>query len=175
MVDATLSEDVIYACVFFIDHVCGIDTDFAPIAVLLDKFLGRHLLHFEETKRTHSASTQAFGLDRSEYLTPINFYVIHVFCLRQTNCPGKSALLKLVRDACRFAQTFAKSFEDHPLLVYFAALPFAPTNSIIYQKFHDKELALPVHFWWLPDVLFTPTADIGRAYTVREFGRVLTR
>src|ERR1700689_4204819 len=29
--------------------------------------------------------------------------------------------------------------EDHPLLVYMSALPFAPTSTILYQTFHDPD------------------------------------
>jgi WD40 repeat protein len=42
-----------------------------------------------------------------------------------------------VQDACHFAAVFAESIEEHPLLVYMAALPFTPTNTMLYQKFHD--------------------------------------
>lgn len=54
--------------------------------------------------------------------------------------PNPASILELVGDAYRFSQTFAKSIEEHPLLVYFGALPFAPITSTVYQKFHDNTL-----------------------------------
>lgn len=43
----------------------------------------------------------------------------------------------LVRDASRLAQVFASSIEEHPLLVYTAALHFAPANTALYKAFHN--------------------------------------
>ena len=48
--------------------------------------------------------------------------------------------MALVRDACRFAQLFGHSMEAHPLLVYMSALPFTPTNTILYQTFHHPDV-----------------------------------
>lgn len=42
--------------------------------------------------------------------------------------------------AYQFTQTFAEYFEEHPLLVYFTALPFTPLTSTIYQNFHYVHL-----------------------------------
>lgn len=60
--------------------------------------------------------------------------------LLQTNAPDRASLHELVRDSCRFAQTFANSIEEHPLLVYFGALSFSPLTSAIYSKFHHNTL-----------------------------------
>ena len=48
VVDATLPEDISYACTFWIDHVCAISTDVESIATILDQFLFVHLLHWIE-------------------------------------------------------------------------------------------------------------------------------
>jgi len=45
-----------------------------------------------------------------------------------------------VYDGHRFAQYFANTIEEHPLLVYASALPFAPTNTRIYEMFYHNEL-----------------------------------
>lgn len=44
----TLSDDVAYACVFWIDHVCAIKHNPAPATELMNSFLGRHLIHWFE-------------------------------------------------------------------------------------------------------------------------------
>jgi WD40 repeat protein len=49
-------------------------------------------------------------------------------------------LYELIFDARRFAQTFADSIEEHPLLVYHSALPFAPTTSAVYRMFHNDQI-----------------------------------
>src|SRR5882724_7921419 len=49
-------------------------------------------------------------------------------------------LYQLVYDGHRFAQYFANTIEEHPLLLYTSALPFAPTNMSIYEKFYHKGL-----------------------------------
>ena len=42
----------------------------------------------------------------------------------------------LIGEASRFCQLFANEIEEHPLLVYYSALPFTPSESIIYKSFH---------------------------------------
>ena len=49
-------------------------------------------------------------------------------------------LHQLVYEGHRFAQYFANTIEEHPLLLYMSALPFAPTNTSIYEKFYHKGL-----------------------------------
>jgi WD40 repeat protein len=52
----------------------------------------------------------------------------------------QTRLLELVRDAHCFARIFAHSIEAHPLLLYVSALPFTPTNTALYQKFHHHDM-----------------------------------
>ncbi|KAF8239905.1 hypothetical protein L208DRAFT_1449630 [Tricholoma matsutake] len=54
--------------------------------------------------------------------------------------PNNSDLHLLVYDAHRFAQFFANTIQEHPLLVYVGALPFAPSTTSIFQKFHHAGL-----------------------------------
>ena len=44
----TLSEDISYSCLFWIDHMCTIERDVTPIMNQLRDFLFRHLLHWFE-------------------------------------------------------------------------------------------------------------------------------
>lgn len=39
---------------------------------------------------------------------------------------------------------FATTIEEHPLLIYTAALHFAPTNTTLYETFHDTHLYSPI-------------------------------
>jgi WD40 repeat protein len=49
-------------------------------------------------------------------------------------------LYQLVYDGHRFAQYFANTITEHPLLLYTTALPFTPTNTSIYKKFYRNDL-----------------------------------
>ena len=44
---------------------------------------------------------------------------------------------ELISDAHRFAQTFSKVIQQHPLQVYAGALPFTPVDTLLYRTFHD--------------------------------------
>jgi hypothetical protein len=59
-----LAEDISYACVFWIDHVCAITDNVPPIAERLDLFLHRHLLHWLEAMSILKASRETAGLSR---------------------------------------------------------------------------------------------------------------
>jgi hypothetical protein len=71
--------------------------------------------------------------------------------------------LEFVRDACRFARVFARTIEEHPLLVYLSALPFTPTTSPPYQIFHDVDLYPFIsggfQYSWSPLLLVVEHAD----------------
>lgn len=57
----------------------------------------------------------------------------------QIHLPDSVRLARLVADACRFVRAFTNSIEEHPLLIYLTAVPFMPTNSILYKTFHDQD------------------------------------
>jgi len=58
----------------------------------------------------------------------------------QKSFPSHNDLRQLVYDAHRFAQYFANTIEEHPLLIYVTALPFTPPGTLIYQKFNNSSL-----------------------------------
>jgi hypothetical protein len=61
--DETLPEDVMYACVSFVDHICSvIEVDISSILERLDSFLGRHLLHWFEAMSIVGRSRQMITL-----------------------------------------------------------------------------------------------------------------
>ena len=59
--DVSLPEDVSYACVFWIEHVCIIKDAFA-IADRLEAFLFKHLLHWFEAMSILKRSRDSIGL-----------------------------------------------------------------------------------------------------------------
>ena len=46
--DSILPEEIAYACIFWIEHVCDVTKDTASLAIRLDDFLCRHLLYWLE-------------------------------------------------------------------------------------------------------------------------------
>lgn len=58
----------------------------------------------------------------------------------QINYNHHSKLRQLVHETHRFTRKFADTIEEHPLLVYMSALPFAPTNTLLYHTFHEPDL-----------------------------------
>jgi hypothetical protein len=47
-VNASLAEDISYACTFWVDHVCAVPVNVESIATLLDQFFFVHILHWTE-------------------------------------------------------------------------------------------------------------------------------
>lgn len=62
LADEHLPEDMTYACIFWVDHVCTIKEDVLPIMENLETFLGRHLLHWFEAMSILRKSREAIKL-----------------------------------------------------------------------------------------------------------------
>jgi hypothetical protein len=60
--DETLAEDVKYACVFWIEHICAIKDKIMSVIFDLHIFLNRHLLHWLEAMSILRKSRDAIGL-----------------------------------------------------------------------------------------------------------------
>ena len=58
----------------------------------------------------------------------------------QKSSRNDTDLHQLLYDGHRFAQYFANSIKEHPLSLYTTALPFTPTNTSIFKKFHQNHL-----------------------------------
>src|SRR5882757_5665779 len=58
----------------------------------------------------------------------------------QKSSRNDTDLHQLLYDGHRFAQYFANTIKEHPLLLYTTALPFTPTNTSIYKKFYHNHL-----------------------------------
>ncbi|KIM86469.1 hypothetical protein PILCRDRAFT_327664 [Piloderma croceum F 1598] len=122
--DVYLPEDISYACVFWIEHVCLIK-DASLVADRLETFLFKHLLHWFEAmsilKRSRDTITMLQRLR--------DWHAISLL--------GNVHVYDLVNDAHRFAQTFTGVIEEHPLNVYTTAIPFTPIETMLYCNFHD--------------------------------------
>ena len=56
----------------------------------------------------------------------------------QRNNPDDKSLEALVADAIEFVRNFSVNLIEHPLHVYYTALPLHPTTSILYQTFQSE-------------------------------------
>ncbi|KAF7979251.1 hypothetical protein HWV62_42918 [Athelia sp. TMB] len=121
-----LPEDAVYTCIFWVEHVCAVENGEA-IAPRLEQFVFEHLLHWLEAMsilgRARSATTMLKSL--------LSWY--------QKRLPPGTRLHNLIYDAYRFTQTYVEFIEAHPMAIYTAALPFTPTNTVLYQTFHNKK------------------------------------
>ena len=98
--------------------------------------------------------------------------------LQQTHAPMQARLSELVRDACRFARCFARSIDEHPLLVYMSALPFTPMNTILYRTFHCADLYPSVlggfqHSWSPLSLVMEAHFDVVNAVSFSPDGTLI--
>ena len=76
-------------------------------------------------------------------------------------------LHRLLYDGHRFAQYFANTIKEHPLLIYTTALPFTPTNTSIFKIFHCSDLpkvVCGVDKMWSPELMRFQ----GHDYSIRS-------
>ena len=73
-------------------------------------------------------------------------------------------LYQLLFDGHRFAEYFADTINEHPLLLYTTALPFTPANTSIFKIFsHGRclpKVVCGVDKWWSPD--FPELLDLSK-------------
>ena len=109
---------------------CGKLSSYASYALV------RSNEHPEPVERYNVVAVRSARLDKSR---PINLpRLTFNSLLVQNHFPNQST--KLVYDAVRFAQAFNDPIADHPLSVYYSALPFVPIHSTLFQTFHDRNL-----------------------------------
>ncbi|KAF7973389.1 hypothetical protein HWV62_15166, partial [Athelia sp. TMB] len=125
--DETLSDSVSYACKFWIHHVCSITVVPGDLCDKIYQFIIIHLLHWLEALVIMKAYRVAMqSLPR--LLEWIQSYL------------PSSPLFYFVHDAHRFAQYFASTIQQHPLLIYSSALPFTPRGTLVYRQFYHQGL-----------------------------------
>ncbi|KZP27143.1 hypothetical protein FIBSPDRAFT_886744 [Athelia psychrophila] len=121
-----LPEVLAYACQSWVDHIC---TDGASGSWTMEElvvFLRTHLLHWFEAMSL---------LKKSEEIAPM---LQRVATWLEENTFEEKSLKDLVIKAIDFAGKFAAEIAEHPLYVYYTALPLLPSHSILYRLFHDS-------------------------------------
>ncbi|KAF7980607.1 hypothetical protein HWV62_37382 [Athelia sp. TMB] len=121
-----LPKDLAYACQSWVDYICSISEHQSRVTETLDFFVRTHLLHWFEAMSI---------MRKSGEILPMLERVLA--WLAENNLKDKSLEL-LMSDAVKFARSFAVDIAEHPLYVYYTALPLYPQNSILYQTFHDS-------------------------------------
>lgn len=77
----TLPEDVEYACLFWVKHICLVKTNIQSVMEVLDKFVHRHLLHWFDAMSLlgRSKDTSTLLNDLSDWITvssPLIYFII---------------------------------------------------------------------------------------------------
>ncbi|KAF7987071.1 hypothetical protein HWV62_225 [Athelia sp. TMB] len=147
-----LPDELANACQSWVEHVCcGAEHQFCVMKEL-EFFLYTHLIHwFEAMSIIKKASGILPMLQRvAGWLTEHDHKNKH--------------LETLVLDAVEFARNFAADIAEHPLYVYYTALPLHPPGSILYQTFHDSRVDTSVSI--LRDHLNIAYSSDGRRYAV---------
>ena len=116
----TLSEDVLYSCLYWIDHVCAVLTSANNVWNRVQSFLALHLLHWFEAMSILKRSRDTIKLlqdlvDWIEVSGPILLICSHLTLYIFPNQPSE-----LVHDACRFAEAFHDTIPYHPLCILFS-------------------------------------------------------
>ncbi|KZP11376.1 YVTN repeat-like/Quino protein amine dehydrogenase [Athelia psychrophila] len=122
-----LPEALAYACQSWVDHICtknGFES--REMEKLTVVFLRAHLLHWFEAMSL---------LKKSEEIAPM---LQRVATWLEENTFEDKSLKDLVIEAINFARKFAAEIAEHPLYVYYTALPLLPSHSMLYQLFHDS-------------------------------------
>jgi NACHT domain len=105
--DDALPQDVTYACMFWVDHMCMIKDDLPPIQKLLKTFISQHVLHwFEAMSLLKKFSLTITLLDRlAEWIQSHRFH-------------GRRGLLDVVRYWWRFSAEYETFIQEDPMQVY---------------------------------------------------------
>ncbi|KZP26893.1 hypothetical protein FIBSPDRAFT_948873 [Athelia psychrophila] len=121
-----LPEELAYACQFWVDHICNDETfKLREIENLMVVFLRTQLLHWFEAMSI---------LKKSEEIAPM---LQRAATWLEKNTFEDKSLKELVIEAIDFARQLASVIAEHPLYVYYVALLFCPSHSLLYQLFHE--------------------------------------
>ncbi|KZP15684.1 hypothetical protein FIBSPDRAFT_977365 [Athelia psychrophila] len=121
-----LPEDLVYACQSWTSHLSSNGMFESSAMEKLVVFLRTHLLHWFEAMSL---------LKKSEEIAPM---LQRVATWLEENTFEDKSLKDLVIEAIDFARKFAAEIAEHPLYVYYTALPLLPSHSMLYQLFHDS-------------------------------------
>ncbi|KZP23203.1 hypothetical protein FIBSPDRAFT_930720 [Athelia psychrophila] len=134
-----LPEELECACRSWVDHICTSGRFESWEMEILIVFLHTHLLHWFEAMSL---------LKQSEEVVPM---LQRVATWLEENTFEDKNLQNIVIEGIDFARKFAADIAEHPLYVYYVALPCCPSYSTLYQLFCDalsvdpSVLLLPLH------------------------------
>ncbi|KZP09559.1 hypothetical protein FIBSPDRAFT_1051773 [Athelia psychrophila] len=153
-----LPEELAYACQSWVDHVCPNGTFEPSVMEMLGVFLRTHLLHWFEAMSLLKKSKEIVPMlqQLAKSLEESTF---------EDNTLEDKCIKNLVIEAINFACKFAADIAEHPLYVYYTALPLLPSHSMLYQLFHDSLAD--------PSVLIMPSAHWIRCMAFSTNGRQL--
>jgi hypothetical protein len=120
--DETTPKDVVYACVFWIDHVCMVEDDLSSIDQLLKTFIDQHILHWFEAMsllRRFSLAITLLG---------------QLFDWIQSH-RHLSNLQQHVRHWWRFSEEYEECIRERPMQVY---------SEVLHQKFPLTQVQEPL-------------------------------
>ncbi|KDQ19610.1 hypothetical protein BOTBODRAFT_102789, partial [Botryobasidium botryosum FD-172 SS1] len=128
----SLSSELAYACLFWIPHVCATGEELESLGSGVYQLMHIHLLHWLEAMCISKEVQKAW-------------HMLHQLeSWAQNHLPDHILLCDLVSDSLRFCRYFSHIMEQHPLSVYKVALPFSPSQSLIYKTFHRDDVMLKV-------------------------------
>ncbi|KAF8667760.1 hypothetical protein AX14_006302, partial [Amanita brunnescens Koide BX004] len=139
-----LPEAVSYACKFWIEHICIVSDMTDDVVNRTYDFLVKHLLHWME----------AMSILNSHDHTIRSLHNLIKWLKKSSR--SDTDLRHLLYDGHRFAQYFANTIKEHPLLIYTTALPFTPTNTNIFKIFYRSGLPkviCGVDKMWSPELM----------------------
>ncbi|KZP23176.1 hypothetical protein FIBSPDRAFT_930707 [Athelia psychrophila] len=121
-----LPEELAYACESWVDHMYTDDaSESREMEKLMVIFLRIHLLHWFEAMSLLKNSAEMVPMLR------------RVATWTEDNTFQDQSLVNLISEAIGFASKFAANIADHPLYVYYVAVHLCPSDSILYELFHD--------------------------------------
>jgi hypothetical protein len=109
--DQAIPQDMAYACVFWVDHICLIKDDLPPIEKLLTTFINQHILHWFE----------AMSLLKRFSLTTILLHQLSEW-IQCHFPPSRKSLVGLIHHWWRFSQEYEAFIQENPMQVYSKAL-----------------------------------------------------
>ncbi|KZP11379.1 hypothetical protein FIBSPDRAFT_962364 [Athelia psychrophila] len=144
-----LPEELTYACQFWVDYIFSDETfELREMEQLMVAFLHAHLLHWFEAMSI---------LKKSEEVAPM---LQRAATWLEKNTFEDKSLKSLVIEAIDFAREFAAGIAEHPLYVYYVALPLCPSHSLLSQQFHDTFVNPPVLLVHGPDGISAETTTM---------------
>ncbi|KZP05485.1 hypothetical protein FIBSPDRAFT_1054057 [Athelia psychrophila] len=146
-----LPEELAYACQSWVDHISTDGTFRSWAMEKLVVFLRTNLLHWFEAMSL---------LKKSEEIAPM---LQRVATWLEENTFEDKSLKDLVIEAIDFARNFAAEIAEHPLYVYYTALPLLPSHSMLYRLFHDVLVD--------PSVLLVTSPGIIQCFALSTNGR----